>query len=143
MHLRKKSTIEVLEKVRDDFVQGRWWHGNRGFHGYYCLVGAIGHELEHNQFSSSRAVQGVLNEMGLGFQSAYRLNDSRGRRAVIKRIDQTLARLRMEVDPYEYLHRALDQSRVAHAQRDLGKKVPDLIPAAWTEQVPSVELVEA
>lgn len=114
-----KSTVTVLENVANRFEQGKWMSGTRGWAGYYCLVGAISAELHHgNQGMSDNKVKEVVRAMGLtNLDQAYHLNDMYGCRAVLDRIYATLDKLTDA--PFQNLHKALEGSRIAHAQRDV------------------------
>lgn len=141
MFNRKDRIERALRVTLERFEQGRWISGTmyQQFSDSYCLVGSLRDQLtagvEATRLMKVSELPTAYHQAihYLGFKSereAYTFNDFHGR-------DHVVRRLRDVLDTefgYGKLHRALDDSRVAHAERDLGRKIPNVVPLAWVEQ---------
>lgn len=136
-------TREIIEDTLQLFENGQWASGSLVKHNSvgglnYCLIGGINKVIgvkDANQRYGYRETERTVFELGFaGEGEAYRFNDRRGKRAVIKLLRETLEERGGGEGKFRRLHRALEASRLAHAEREIGKNVPAEIPEAWTQE---------
>lgn len=124
--------VETLRRARE-YIEEGWTQHTRQTNRRVCLVGAISLTLHRNAFWTSRDVKQVVYALDFSsLTAAYRFNDHSSLHAVLRQIDRTIAKLERRAWQ-ERVEIALRESRLAHAQRDLGRNTPDVIPEAWTE----------
>lgn len=124
---------KTIEKTIALFEGGAWTTGRlNNSYGQYCLVGGLGYSANGTSRRADSSLRVAQLVRAIGFEDipdAIVFNDMTTRENVIARLEQSL----VLGDPHFGLHRSLDASRVAHAQRDLGKNVPATVPEAWEE----------
>lgn len=148
---RKKKVERAIRVTLERFENGQFCQEqmrkpgiSSGDPDRFCLVGSLKEQLVSTDNTldyvmTRPAYDAAIRQLGFPNEAAaMKFNDRGGQKEVIEHLHRTLE----GGSEYATLHRALNESRVAHAKRDLGKGVPSVVPLAWIEQQVSETFVE-